>query len=228
MTHPVNSISFIVNTIQHGQFTLVGSPAQAITQFTQSQVNTGQVQFVHDGSFSAPSYTMEVQGKTFARSTPQAATVTFHHRPTITTQFPAVVQLSALNGQNGFKLDGEASDDESGVSVSTAGDINGDGHADLLVGAFAHNGQTGRSYVVFGGPSVGGSGLLALSSLNGANGFKLDGEASGDLSGLSVSAAGDINGDGMLIYWLGLVRIIAVLVEAMWSLVDRLLVIVDY
>ena len=40
--------------------------------------------------------------------------------------------------------------------------------------------STGRSYVVFGGPGVGNSGLLTLSSLNGINGFKLDGEASGD------------------------------------------------
>ena len=54
----------------------------------------------------------------------------------------------------------------------------------------------GRSYVVFGGPGVGSSGVLHLSSLNGANGFKLDGENNGDFSGVSVSAAGDINGDG--------------------------------
>ena len=114
------------------------------------------------------------------------------------TIFPAVVQLSALNGQNGFKLDGEASSDESGHSVSAAGDINGDGYSDLLIGAFGHNsGSTGgRSYVFFGGPAVGNSGLLALSNLNGVNGFKLDGETSGDSSGWSVSAAGDINGDG--------------------------------
>ena len=43
---------------------------------------------------------------------------------------------------------------------------------------------SGRSYVVLGGPGVGSDGLLALSSLNGTNGFKLDGEASNDQSGL--------------------------------------------
>ena len=107
-----------------------------------------------------------------------------------------LLALSSLNGVNGFKLDGEASSDQSGCSVSAAGDMNGDGYADLVIGAYGHNGVTGRSYVVFGGPSVGSSGLLALSSLNGTNGFKLDGEASEDQSGISVSTAGDVNGDG--------------------------------
>ena len=55
---------------------------------------------------------------------------------------------------------------------------------------------TGRSYVVYGGPGVGSQGLISLSTLNGTNGFKLDGEASGDYSGSSVSTAGDVNGDG--------------------------------
>ena len=72
---------------------------------------------------------------------------------------------------------------------------------DLLIGAFGYpassfNGK-GRSYVVFGGPGVGNKGIVALSSLNGVNGFKLDGENNYDESGYSVSAAGDINGDGV-------------------------------
>ncbi len=113
-------------------------------------------------------------------------------------QFPVVFNLSDLNGQTGFKLDGENNNDHSGYSVSAAGDINGDGYADLLIGAYGYpaNNQKGRSYVVFGGPGVGGSGDILLSSLNGTNGFKLDGEHSNDLSGVYVSAAGDINGDG--------------------------------
>ena len=81
-------------------------------------------------------------------------------------QFPEIIRLGDLNGQNGFKLDGENSgDDGSGWSISNVGDINGDGHADLLIGAYGYPGgknntySIGRSYVVFGGQSVGSSGI---------------------------------------------------------------------
>ena len=56
------------------------------------------------------------------------------------------------------------------------------GYADLLIGAYGYpaGSDKGRSYVVFGGPGVGSSGALVLSSLNGTNGFKLDGENNSD------------------------------------------------
>ncbi len=113
--------------------------------------------------------------------------------------FPPVVQLSALDGTNGFKLDGEAAYDLSGRSVAAAGDVNGDGLDDLIVGAFSANpngNASGRSYVVFG-RSSGFAATLSLAALDGTNGFKLDGEALGDESGRSVAASGDLNGDGL-------------------------------
>lgn len=107
-------------------------------------------------------------------------------------QFPDVLLLASLNGQNGFKLDGENDHDLSGASVSGAGDMNGDGYANVVIGASWYPGGSykGRSYVMFGGSRVGGSGDLLLSGLNGSNGFKLDGENNGDASGYSVSTAG--------------------------------------
>ena len=121
----------------------------------------------------------------------------FHDR-TVPPPVINLIKLSSLNGNNGFKLSGEAAGDGSGYSVSSAGDVNGDGFADLLIGArFADPSGTnsGASYVVFGKASGFGANLN-LSALDGTNGFQISGEAAGDESGYSVSSAGDVNGDG--------------------------------
>ncbi len=108
-----------------------------------------------------------------------------------------VLPLSSLNGNNGFKIDGEVAGDGSGTSVSAAGDVNDDGYTDLLIGSPGHNSHTGRNYVIFGGPNIGNTAVLALSNLNGINGFKLDGEVNNDENGMSVDGVGDVNGDGI-------------------------------
>ncbi|MBE9098896.1 Calx-beta domain-containing protein [Vacuolonema iberomarrocanum] len=114
--------------------------------------------------------------------------------------FDPILNLSSLDGSNGFALNGVAEGDRSGVSVSAAGDINGDGIGDLLVGASAAdpNGTSaaGASYVVFGS-SAGFSPSVDLTTLDGSNGFVINGVAAYDRSGIAVSDAGDINGDGI-------------------------------
>ena len=112
--------------------------------------------------------------------------------------FPAQFDLAELDGSNGFVLKGINADDYSGRSVSGAGDINGDGFDDLIIGANRANPNgtySGQSYVVFGTDASFGP-ALELSSLDGSNGFALNGIDVGDLLGYSVSGAGDINGDG--------------------------------
>jgi hypothetical protein len=48
-----------------------------------------------------------------------------------------VIELSSVtSGTGGFVINGEKAGDNSGVSVSSAGDVNGDGLSDLIVGAF--------------------------------------------------------------------------------------------
>src|SRR5262249_42227774 len=99
------------------------------------------------------------------------------------------------DGTSGFKLSGEAAGDWSGRSAASAGDVNGDGLADLIVGAPRVNGYAGAAYVVFGQAS-GFAANIDLSSLNGTTGFKLSGLAAGDQRGCSAASAGDVNGDG--------------------------------
>jgi hypothetical protein len=115
------------------------------------------------------------------------------------TGFSSVIPLNSLNGSNGFRLDGIDANDFSGFSVSSAGDINGDGFDEMIVGAFGADpdgsSYAGESYVLFG-KSTGFASAISLSSLNGSNGFRLDGIDAYDASGFSVSSAGDVNGDG--------------------------------
>ena len=108
------------------------------------------------------------------------------------------VKLSAVaGGTGGFVINGQSTTDNSGYSVSAAGDINGDGLGDLIVGAYNSDpygiSNAGRSYLIYGKT---GSAPIDLSNLAASNGFVIAGESSSDNSGVSVASAGDVNGDG--------------------------------
>ena len=65
----------------------------------------------------------------------------------------SVIDLSILTLTQGFIIQGDAAGDHAGCSVSSAGDVNGDGFDDLIVGApYGDDGGTnaGEAYVVFG------------------------------------------------------------------------------
>jgi hypothetical protein len=114
------------------------------------------------------------------------------------SEFPAIMSASDLNGRNGFSLTGEKAGDFLGVSVSSAGDVNADGLDDLIVGAMSVDpnfSSLGASYVVFGKAS-GFASNINLSTLNGTDGFRLHGYVEKGYTGVSVSSAGDVNGDG--------------------------------
>jgi len=85
-------------------------------------------------------------------------------------------------------LNGEAAGDAFGYAVSSAGDVNRDGYADVIVGAYENSARgagAGRAYIFYGGPRP-----------DGVPDAVLNGEAAGDRFGISVSGAGDVNGDG--------------------------------
>jgi hypothetical protein len=82
---------------------------------------------------------------------------------------------------------GEVGVDLFGVTVSSAGDVNGDGYEDIIIGApFNDAGgvNAGRAYIYFGGTVMDSIADVILT-----------GEAAGDIFGISVSSAGDVNGD---------------------------------
>jgi hypothetical protein len=109
----------------------------------------------------------------------------------------AIAILNLGHAPGSIRVDGGAAGDLLGYSIASAGDVNGDGHADLIVGArdAGNNGRpnSGSAYVVYGGPSLKS---LDLHSLSTAAGFRIDGAAQGDRAGYSVAGAGDVNGDG--------------------------------
>ncbi|MDH5752262.1 MAG: hypothetical protein OEZ59_07570, partial [Deltaproteobacteria bacterium] len=115
----------------------------------------------------------------------------------------ATYNISSVDGSNGFLVNGLDPGDKLGGSVKSAGDINGDGVDDLIVGAEGVNdlpySDRGAAYVVFG-DGAGFSSPIPVSTLNGGNGFMIrpgyDG-ANSTWFGRSVSGAGDFNGDGI-------------------------------
>ncbi len=104
------------------------------------------------------------------------------------------VSVGAL-GSAGFVIHGEAEGDQAGFAVAGAGDINGDGLADLLVGApqppFTGAGA-GRAYVVYGKADTGDVNLASL----GTSGITMEGEAAEDQAGFHIAGVGDVNADG--------------------------------
>src|SRR5579871_156235 len=167
---------------------------------------------VDDIIIGAPAYVQiaSVSGGTFNPVAVGAAFLYYGHKPGGPSTSPDEVMQPTTTAGALF-----------GFSVSTAGDVNGDGYADVVVGApgdqasvkvalLTLNAKLGRVYVFYGGPSgafdgnvntmptVSATLQLSASDLtsNILNLSSIIGTVVNPLYGFSVSSAGDVNGDG--------------------------------
>jgi len=99
----------------------------------------------------------------------------------------AYIYFGGLNLDNiaDVTFGGEAANNRFGKSVSKAGDVNGDGYDDVIIGAWSYSSGKGRSYIYYGGAAMNSTADVTMTGIN-AN----------DYFGVSVSGAGDVNGDG--------------------------------
>ncbi len=114
----------------------------------------------------------------------------------------AAVDLAAVaGGAGGYVIRGELDNHGAGGALRAAGDVDGDGRTDLVIGAPQADDNKGRAYVVFGKASADPV-LLGDISAGAGGGFAMIGEDSfevpaGGATGLTVAPAGDIDGDGL-------------------------------
>ncbi len=110
------------------------------------------------------------------------------------TAATAEIQLAnVVLGVGGFAIHGELSRDKLGGSMSSAGDVNGDGLADVIVATSRGNTIPERAYVVFG--KADGNPVEVADIAAGAGGFAIAGVVVGDY--FKVSGAGDLDSDGL-------------------------------
>ena len=127
--------------------------------------------------FSIPMSEQSLAGKTFGTLT------------TLTTPEHGILCSDWLTSPVAWMMEGDRENAEFGSSVGTAGDVNGDGFDDVIVGApLSKNGQKnqGAAFVFYGSAR----GLSTVSS------WMVEGDQEDAFFGKSVGTAGDVNGDG--------------------------------
>lgn len=109
----------------------------------------------------------------------------------------APVVLGELAPREGFQIIGAEAFDYVGRSLAAAGDVNGDGLADVIIGAQSNyeGFYIGEAYILFG-TSQSFTSPLNLANFDADDGIKLNGFDTGDVFGGQVSGAGDLNEDG--------------------------------
>jgi hypothetical protein len=133
-------------------------------------------------------YTYVIWGKALTKGGTLTMFSSTWEYPSVTTNSKGFVIVGA------GKSVGTYAPSFSGCAVSSAGDFNGDGTPDLLIGAFEANLLTGAAYVIYGSSSM--PARILLATLKPSRGFPIHGDRTGDFLGSSLASAGDFNSDG--------------------------------
>ncbi|MGB1209613.1 MAG: integrin alpha, partial [Paracoccaceae bacterium] len=110
--------------------------------------------------------------------------------------FGSEFDVTTLDGTDGFAVHSLTGGNALGVSAASAGDLNGDGLDDILIGAPRAASRDGLAYVIYGQETA-YSADIDPNALDGAQGFVISGADDDGVIGASVAALGDVNGDGL-------------------------------
>ncbi len=149
------------------------------------------------GDFNGDGYNDLTMATTSANSTHGGAYVVYGK-----AAWDNTTTLSTLTASTGLRLTSNpinvsANDYGFGTTSRSAGDINGDGYADLMVSTYTRSYSTvGVNFIVFGRASS-STGTVDMSELNGSNGFRIHSAIFGNTERqTAMGAVGDFNGDG--------------------------------
>ena len=108
--------------------------------------------------------------------------------------------ISLGNGFSGLRIVGAAAGDQAGISLNSFGDVDGDGTADLIIGATGvdANGlsNVGAVYIIWGGAALKTTAIIDLGALTASQGMVIYGATAGDQYGSEVVFGSDLNADG--------------------------------
>ncbi|HQR38643.1 MAG TPA: FG-GAP-like repeat-containing protein, partial [Blastocatellia bacterium] len=172
---------------QGGPFGLEGYPVPAATMQSDQGSAFSGTSVAGAGDVNGDGYADVIVGAPFydAGQSDEGAAFVFLGGPSgITGTSPSTAASFLQSNQTGAHM---------GQSVASAGDVNGDGYADVIVGANKyHSGQTdeGAAFVFLGGPNgISGDSPATASAI-------VESDQMGAQMGYSVAGAGDVNNDG--------------------------------